>query len=462
MAAARRCIGAIAFVAIGSAALVAACSSASEPPAPGAAGPVLDLTWLQSHANAIRTPDPSSNDDFSDLEPLRQMIGNARVVALGEDSHGTHEFFAMKDRLVRFLVQRMGFTTFAMEATWAESNRVNDYVLGGPGDPHVLLSDLYFWTWNTQEVFDMIQWMHAHNANPGTSPRVNFYGFDMQSARVTMNDVDSYLRSVDAAAQATERTQYACFRQYQDSAGASSIPYGRYSTAGGPCTTGVNAVYALLAANASRFTAIGGQPAYDHALRAARIVVQNEALRCCGAASAPLRDMYMAENAEWLLDQAGPNAKIILWAHNGHINTITYAMGAFLRTRYGADYVPLGFSFNSGEYNTANVSNPLLTGPAVIRAVPVDPAPAGTYEWQFSHLGLPGFLVDLRPGKALPAADPGAWIAGPLGFRTFDELFNGDLSRNRPIPTFLPNLFDLMIFFQTSSASKLLPFKYYE
>jgi len=429
-----------------------ACSS-TEPRAPAPDnGPVLDLTWLRANASRIRTPDP--DDDFSDLEPLVKMIGDARVVALGEDSHGTHEFFAMKDRLVRFLEQRMGFNTFAMEASWAESNRINDYVLGSSADVHVLLSDLYFWTWNTQEVVDMIEWMRVHNANPGSAPRVNFYGFDMQFSRVPMNDVDAYLGATSPTLQAIERSQYACYRVYEDSVG-SNHPV--YLNAGAPCTTGVDSVYSLLVNNAAALVSAGGQTSYDHALRAARVVVQNEQLSCCSY-NASLRDMYMAENAEWLLDQAGPNAKIILWAHNGHINTVNYAMGNFLRTKYGSSYVPLGFSFDSGSYNTTNSSQPFVIS---VRPVAVTPAPSGTYEWQFSHTGLSGFLVDLRPAKSLATSDPGAWINGPLGFRTFDESFTGDPAPNQPYPTYLPRLFDLLIFFQASSPSTLLPFKYY-
>jgi erythromycin esterase len=101
----------------------------------------------------------SSQSGFEDLRPLQSTILNARIVAMGEATHGTHEFFQLKHRMLEFLVERMGFTVFGIEANWPESLAINDYVLNGNGDPAEALAGLYFWTWNTKEVLDMIQWM---------------------------------------------------------------------------------------------------------------------------------------------------------------------------------------------------------------------------------------------------------------------------------------------------------------
>ena len=117
-------------------AICSACGSGSDQTAPTsvlppARGAPLDLTWLRANVKPLRTF--AVDDDFRDLEPLRQMIGSARVVGLGEGSHGTREFFTMKHRLIRFLVQEMGFTTFALEATWAEAYDIDAYVKGRAG-----------------------------------------------------------------------------------------------------------------------------------------------------------------------------------------------------------------------------------------------------------------------------------------------------------------------------------------
>ncbi|MGH2587870.1 MAG: erythromycin esterase family protein, partial [Dehalococcoidia bacterium] len=154
--------------------------------------------WLKQHAIPFATSKPETG--FDDLQPLKRVIGDARIVALGEATHGTHELFEMKHRMLEFLVEEMGFNTFAIEATWPESNLVNDYVHTGQGDPAKLLSGLYFWTWNTQQVLDMILWMRRHNENPGNAPKVSFFGFDMQQPRMAMQNVIDYLTPLDADA----------------------------------------------------------------------------------------------------------------------------------------------------------------------------------------------------------------------------------------------------------------------
>src|SRR5258708_31318593 len=113
--------------------------------------------WLQSAAIPLDSTSPHSGQ--KDLLPLLSVIGDARIVAMGEATHGTREFFQLKHRMLAFLVEKMGFTVFGIEANWPESLAVNDYVLNGKGDPAQVLAGLYFWTWNTEEVLDMIQWM---------------------------------------------------------------------------------------------------------------------------------------------------------------------------------------------------------------------------------------------------------------------------------------------------------------
>ncbi|MGD2093071.1 MAG: erythromycin esterase family protein, partial [Candidatus Aminicenantes bacterium] len=135
-----------------------------------------DLKWIRARAIPIKTTDPIN--DHSDLQPLKEIIGNRSIVALGEGTHGTSEFFKMKHRITKFLAEEMGFTVFAIEASMPEAREVNRYVLTGQGDPKKALAGLYFWTWNTREVLAMIQWMREFNRSG--KGRIEFFGFDMQ------------------------------------------------------------------------------------------------------------------------------------------------------------------------------------------------------------------------------------------------------------------------------------------
>ena len=139
-------------------------------------GPASASLAQEIAATAIPLAGVDAGSGFTDLGPLRRVWQGTRVVALGEASHGTSEFFRMKHRLVEFLATEMGFSVFAIEASMPEAFRLNDYVLRGEGDPKEMLRGMYFWTWNTQEVLDMIEWMRTFNASG--KGKIQFLGFE--------------------------------------------------------------------------------------------------------------------------------------------------------------------------------------------------------------------------------------------------------------------------------------------
>jgi len=155
--------------------------------------PAVD--WIT--ANAVRLKTPEAGNGFADMQPLKKIIGNARIVSLGEATHGTREFFQLKHRMLEFLASEMGFTIFSIEANMPEAYRLNDYVLNGEGDPAKLLKGMYFWTWDTQEVLEMIQWMREFNKSG--KGRVQFTGFDMQTPDVAGVIVRDFVTKNDTA-----------------------------------------------------------------------------------------------------------------------------------------------------------------------------------------------------------------------------------------------------------------------
>jgi erythromycin esterase-like protein len=158
----------------------------------GAQAPSV-IAWVR--ANAIRLTTVEAGHGFDDLQPLRRIIGTARMVTLGEATHGSREFFQLKHRLLEFLATEMGFTIFSIEANMPEAYRLNDYVLNGAGDPAQLLRGMYFWTWDTEEVLDMIRWMREFNKSG--KGRVQFTGFDMQFPNVAADIVRDFVARYD-------------------------------------------------------------------------------------------------------------------------------------------------------------------------------------------------------------------------------------------------------------------------
>ena len=136
--------------------------------------PVVE--WMK--ANAVQLQTPEAGHGFADMQPLKKIVGDARIVSLGEATHGTREFFQLKHRMLEFLASEMGFTIFSIEANMPEAYRLNEFVLTGKGDPAKLVKGMIFWTWDTQEVLDMVLWMREFNKSG--KGHVAFTGFDMQ------------------------------------------------------------------------------------------------------------------------------------------------------------------------------------------------------------------------------------------------------------------------------------------
>jgi erythromycin esterase-like protein len=182
------------------------------------------LAWLKANAIEIKTVDAGTG--FVDLQKLKAAIGDARIVSLGEATHGTREIFQMKHRLIEFLASELGFTIFSIEANMPEAYRLNDYVLHGTGEPKALLQGMYFWTWNTEEVLAMIEWMRQFNA--AGKGRVQFTGFDMQTIRVAVDIVGEFLRKVDADYATAVRTDFVDASNLQRSQNSFGVATGTF------------------------------------------------------------------------------------------------------------------------------------------------------------------------------------------------------------------------------------------
>jgi erythromycin esterase len=381
------------------------------------------------------------------------MIGDAHVVGLGEGTHGTSEFFTMKHRIVKHLVMHMGFTHFAIEATSLESDEVNRYVLGGQGNAASLLSRLYFWTWRTQEVLDLIEWMRAYNATVPEAKRVQFVGFDIQSLAAPMDTVNAFVQRVDPAKASYVTTRFECIAPFRNSLSVPGQAWSTYLTRPPAereaCAKGLAEVYALI--DTSRATYAAAEPSrFEPVLHAARLVLQFEAMLAAGTntlSSVYARDKAMAENVLWHRQQGGPNAKLVLWAHNSHVNAVANWMGGHLRTALGNDYRTLGFLFGEGSFNAVSGGD--------VRTQSVTGHPTGVLERYFVGADQPLMLFDARQ---IPAGGSVSLpLAGPIRMRAIGSTYEGspDLFYRT---VRLPGDYDLLLFVKTTTATAILPY----
>ena len=404
--------------------------------------PAQVTAFLRDRAVPFDTDDPTH--PTADLQPFEAMVGSARVVSLGEGTHGTAEFFRMKHRLLRVLVEEMGFTAFGIEASFPDSEPINDYVLHGRGDARRALAGQGFWTWRTEEVLAMVEWMRAYNAAHG--PVLSFRGFDMQHPLTAMDLVIAYLQRVDRAAAAQAEQLYAPYRPYAD-----WPTIGNYRTAPpdirAPIRAGVAEVADMLDRERTRYEAASSARAFADASRNARTVVQAEALY----AGTGDRDAFMAENALWLLDQAGPGARIALWAHNGHVQRAPdnyNSMGAVLDRALGTEMLVVGFAFGQGTCTAVSTATGLTTHTV--------PAPiTDSYEAGFAGTARPRFLLDMR--GLSPGAPGPDWILGAHSHRNIGAVYDASHAIQYFQAARLARLYEVVVYFEDTSASRVYP-----
>jgi erythromycin esterase len=407
--------------------------------------------WIARNGVALTSTDPAAT--ANDLAPLQAIVGDASVVALGDATNGTREFLRIKERLSRFLVASMGFNTIAIDAPAAETEELNVYVLGGPGDPARLVSRLYAWQLNTQEMVDLVAWLRQWNSTRASGERVQLLGLDVQYPGTSMDSVADFVRRVAPEYAVDITVWYECLSIFRNRGATPGRPRSDYAIipvdAKALCAEGINDAVNLVTTRGV------GAVGYDGAVRNARLVQQFESVATSNSAAAATRarDLALANNVLAMRERRGPNARIVVWAHNDRVTRQSGAMGARLAALLGADYRPIGFAFGTGRFNALLQQTTTATTPQPFTAQVI---PTGSIEEAAVAASGSALLIDMRTiGVGSADAAP---LAGPIAMRTIGLGFNPNTERAYfPIRLF-PADFDALLFIRETTPSTLLPF----
>jgi erythromycin esterase-like protein/predicted phosphoribosyltransferase len=368
--------------------------------------------------------------DPRDYDALIDAIGDARLVLIGEASHGTHEFYQERAIITDRLIAEKGFTAVAVEADWPDAYRVNRYVRGLSDDRDSVeaLSDFGrfpTWMWRNTDVVEFISWLRAHNDTRPPDERVGFYGIDLYSLRASMEAVLTYLNKVDPPAVARATQRYACFDQFRSEAQA----YG-YATEFGlspTCEREVVAALVELQRRRSDYASRDGRVARDEyfvAEQNARLVKNAEAYYRAMFRSRDeswnLRDRHMTDTLVELMRYLSSErpARIVVWAHNSHLGDARATemgdhgelnVGQLVRERFGADAVLIGQTTHTGTVTAASEWDQ----PAERKVV--RPSMTGSYERLFHDAGIARMLLPLRDDAVLASAVATARLERAIG-----------------------------------------------
>jgi len=429
----------------------------------GTAAPARPAPRLAGVAGLIREAAHSiSGIDDTDLGPLLDRIGTARVVLLGEASHGTSEFYRFRARVTRELIAKRGFTIVAVEADWPDAARVDRYVRHGPplAEREPAFSRFPAWMWRNAEVHGFVEWLRAWNADvPEPAARAGFYGMDLYSLFTSIAAVLRYLDEVDPDTAAVARRRYGCLSPWE----RDPAVYGRAAITGQyrTCEEPVTQMLRDLLARRIDYAARDGERFLD-AAQNARLVANAEryyrAMYYGRADSWNLRDSHMFDTLESLLAAHGPASRAVLWAHNSHLGDASATemsargelnVGQLCRERFGRDAFLLGFGTDHGTVAAASDWG------APMQVMDVRPSHAESYERLFHDAGVPALLLPVGPAARTDVREE---LRAPRLERAIGVIYRPDTElQSHYFQAVLPEQFDEYVWFDETRAVHALP-----
>lgn len=356
------------------------------------------VAGLDRYAHRLRGTRPGGSS--ADLEAFGKATRGASVVGVGEVSHGSGDVFALKDRLLRHLVTREGFSAFAMEINWSAAARIDAYVRTGEGDLRQIMRDEFqdaYGLLDTEEYLRLFSWVREHNRT--AAQQVRIVGMDFSDV-----DPEQYDRLLAWAERNTPalvpelRERYAALRALRGGVAERLAAYGALPLAERKrMAEDAGAAYRLLEGAGTRDPRV---------LQDARVISQMATSYAFDSddpaqalAANRHRDRTMAENAVWW--QRNTGGRIVVSAHDGHItyeaalpHVYPVTMGADLRELIGKEYLAVGTSAYGGAYRARTATG---VGTFTFAAAP------GSNEYVLDQVRHRDFYVDLREARRDPA-----------------------------------------------------------
>ena len=332
--------------------------------------------------------------------------GEARVVLLGEASHGTSEFYRARAAISRRLIERHGFNIVAVEGDWPDCATVDRYIRHRPWREGELKAFERFptWMWRNREFDAFVRWMRRHNDGRSYEQMTGFYGLDLYNLSASMRAVIDFLEREDPGLARLAHRRYGCLEPWAEDPAL----YGRNALLEGYARCEVGVIRMLKDLLQKQIDCFAEEcDEWLDAQANARLVKNAEAyyrvMYHGSAESWNLRDTHMFETLNMILDAKGPNSKAIVWAHNSHIGNAAFTemgqrreelnIGQLAKEKFGHDARLVGFGTHSGTVAAADDWDEPMQVKRVRPSLPE------SYERMCHDSEVPSFLFDLREGE---------------------------------------------------------------
>ncbi|MDX2068428.1 MAG: erythromycin esterase family protein [Haliscomenobacter sp.] len=407
---------------------------------------------LNATLHPLSTTDP--NLPVNDLAFLGNL-GNAKIVGMGEATHGTQEFFQMKHRIFKYLVEKQGFRYLAFEYDLGGCMALNELIQSGQGDIKAWMSQqMYFWTWRTTEVLELFLWMQDYNRNKPDSEKVHLVGVDCQFPKQAVPQLVNLLKPYDNSFATEVSSKLNSIVKHELYKGET---FATLQQARNGVLPQINAVGRALNERAASISQLTSPAYYQQIMRVYETIVQAEILQYNQVFNAEtfftFRERYMAENLDWVFSQYG-NVKVALWAHNEHVakneqflNFNTNSLGGNLKAKYGSAYQVIGFSMGSGNFKAYNALNNQLE--TMRLAAPI----TNSLNYPFTQADEPHYgviLADLQKRTFWNGR-----LSSSRPFLSIGAVFNANLVDHYYYTIRLDQLYDVIFHFDNTNPSRL-------
>jgi erythromycin esterase len=286
------------------------------------------------------------DDQHGVLDEIAASVKDARIIGLGEATHGTREFTEWRTRIVERLAVGGRLTTIGLEAGWEETLRIDDYVRRGIGTAREAVSSLRYFPWRTKEFVDLVENVRAINVNRKASDRVEFFGIEVDPPKQMVGSMLARLQE-DGPLQSFAETSLRGVREWDDWSSVVEL--------GASQREQIKGALAKLMRRLQSSTGTNGEVASDRDLAMQSLSAMEMTIKGAEAEGTAFlgRDRLMAESQLLLLAQPEKQRKIAVWAHNVHIAKAfmdgDMPSGSFLYRKLGDRYVALATLFFEGS-----------------------------------------------------------------------------------------------------------------
>jgi erythromycin esterase-like protein len=390
-------------------------------------------------------------------------FGDARVVCLGEASHGTSEFYRARAAISRHLIERHGFNIVAVEADWPDAATLDRYVRSREWRSGELKAFERFpmWMWRNKEVDAFVRWLRGRNQHLRYERMCGFYGLDLYNLSGSMQAVIDFLDQEDPNLARLAHRRYGCLEPWADNPQV----YGRHSLVEGYARCEVGVIQMLKDLLQKQIDCYGAEcDEWLDAAANARLVKDAEAyyrvMYQGSAESWNLRDTHMVDTLNMILKAKGPDSKAIVWAHNSHIGNAAFTdmgqhrdeinIGQLVKEKFGRQARLIGFGTHTGTVAAADDWDEPMKVKRVVPSLPE------SYERAAHDSEVPSFLLDLREGERDERL--AAELMEPRLERFIGVIYRPETERwSHYSEAILPRQFDGYIWFDETEAVTPLP-----